>query len=82
MNALRAGLAALMFLLVPVVASAHGTGQHVFGTVTVIDATHMEVKTQKGDLVIVQLTDKTKYTSKILRRPKAPPSRGPGGRGS
>ncbi len=76
MNLLRACLAVFVLILVPMSASAHGTGQHVLGTVTVIDATHMEVKTPKGDLVVVQLTDKTKYTSKILRRPKGPPQVG------
>jgi hypothetical protein len=66
-------LSALVMLLIPAWVAAHGTGQHVLGTVTVIDATHMEVKTPKGDSVSVQLTDKTKYISKIMRRPKGPP---------
>jgi hypothetical protein len=75
-NILRLLLAILLLTLVPSWAAAHGTGQHVLGTVTVIDATHMEVKTPKGESVSVQLTDKTKYISKVLRRPKGPPQVG------
>lgn len=45
-------------------ASAHGTGQHVLGTVTAIDATHVEVKTPQGATVSVLLTNTTHYRAK------------------
>ena len=43
------------FTLTSTVALAHADSQHVLGTVTVIDATHVEVKTPKGKTVGVQL---------------------------
>ena len=41
---------------------AHGGYTHVMGTVTAIDATHVEVKTKAGKVVSVKLTEATKYT--------------------
>ena len=43
---------------------AHGPGQHVLGTVTLIDATHIEVKTSKGKTVDVQLNKQTRFKEK------------------
>ncbi len=43
---------------------AHGTGQHVLGTVIAIDTTHLEVKTPKGKNVEVQLNHQTKFRQK------------------
>ena len=43
---------------------AHGTGQHVLGTVTAIDATHVEVKTPKGRTVDVQVNKQTRFKEK------------------
>jgi hypothetical protein len=43
---------------------AHGTGQHVLGTVTAIDANHIEVKTPKGNTVDVQLNKQTRFKEK------------------
>ena len=43
---------------------AHGTGQHVLGTVTGIDATHVEVKTPKGKIVDVQINKHTRFREK------------------
>ena len=40
---------------------AHGTDQHVLGTVMAIDARHVEVKTPKGQSVDVQVNKKTRY---------------------
>ena len=45
-------------------AFAHGTGQHVLGTVVAIDATHVEVKTQKGATVDVQINKQTRFKEK------------------
>ena len=45
-------------------AFAHGTGQHVLGTVTAIDATHVEVKTPKGRTVNVQVNKQTRFKEK------------------
>ena len=40
---------------------AHGADQHVLGTITAIDATHVEVKTTKGQSVNVRVNKKTRY---------------------
>jgi hypothetical protein len=40
---------------------AHGGFTHVMGTVTAMDATHVEVKTRAGKVVSVKLTEATKY---------------------
>jgi hypothetical protein len=72
----RSMLLALMLMSVPIVVTAHGTDQHVLGTVTAIDATHIEVKTPKGASVTVKVTDQTRFTSKAVKRPKGPPQVG------
>jgi uncharacterized protein DUF5666 len=41
---------------------AHGGYTHVMGTVTAMDASHVEVKTRAGKVVSVKLRDATKYT--------------------
>lgn len=64
-------LLALILLGITTAASAHGTGQHVLGTVTAIDATHVDVKTPKGGTVTIQLTDQTHYRAK--GKPGSPP---------
>ena len=66
----------LMLALGPAWVMAHGTGQHVLGTVVAIDATHIKVKTQKGASVSVNLTNKTTFTSKMLKRPSGRPEAG------
>ncbi|MEK7335994.1 MAG: DUF5666 domain-containing protein [Nitrospirota bacterium] len=43
---------------------AHGSGQHVLGTVTAIDGAHIEVKTPKGKVVSVMLTKQTHFKAK------------------
>ena len=45
-------------------AYAHGTGQHVLGTVVAIDAKHVEVKTQKGTTVDVLINKQTRFKEK------------------
>ncbi len=50
----------LAVLAVPSTLRAHGKG-HVMGTVTSVDATHMDVKTKDGKTVKITLNDKTKY---------------------
>ncbi|MGQ0810545.1 MAG: DUF5666 domain-containing protein [Nitrospiraceae bacterium] len=64
-------LASALMNSIPLI-HAHGTGQHVMGTVTAIDATHVEVKAPKGKMVSVTLTPKTRYRSKggALTRPQ------------
>lgn len=52
------------FTLTSTVALAHADSQHVLGTVTVIDATHVEVKTPKGKTVGVQLNKQTRFREK------------------
>ena len=46
----------------------HGADQHVLGTLTAIDANHVEVKTSKGQSVNVRINKKTIY--KDQRNPK------------
>jgi hypothetical protein len=60
----------------PAVVGAHGTDQHVLGTVTAIDATHIEVKTPKGGSVTVKVTDQTRFTPKAVKRPNGQPQVG------
>jgi hypothetical protein len=50
-------------------AFAHGTGLHVLGTVVAIDAKHVEVKTQKGTTIDVQINRQTRFKEKD--RPKS-----------
>jgi len=52
------------FLTLNSAAYAHGTGQHVLGTVVAIDAKHLEVKTQKGTTVDVQINKQTRFKEK------------------
>jgi hypothetical protein len=59
----RLALAALCLALSSP-AFAHGTGQHVLGTVVAIDAKHLEVKTQKGTTVDVQINKQTRFKEK------------------
>jgi hypothetical protein len=40
---------------------AHSADQHVLGTITAIDATHVEIKTPMGQLVNVRVNKKTRY---------------------
>lgn len=51
-------------LLVSSPAWAHGSGQHVLGTVTAIDGSHIEVKTPKGAMVSVKVTKQTRFKEK------------------
>jgi hypothetical protein len=64
----RLVLAAFSMALVST-AFAHGTGLHVLGTVVAIDAKHVEVKTQKGTTVDVQINKQTRFKEKD--RPKS-----------
>ena len=72
------GSVLLAFALVslPVVVTAHGTDQHVMGTVTAIDATHIEVKTSKGASVTVKVNDQTRFIPKAVKRSKGQPQVG------
>ncbi len=62
-------LLAAAFLLSTSAVYAHGTGQHVLGTVTAIDASHIEVKTPKGATVSVNVTKDTRFKEK--NKPKS-----------
>lgn len=48
-------------LLVSTALFAHGGHEHTMGTVSAIDAKHLEVKTQDGKTISIQLTTDTKY---------------------
>ena len=43
---------------------AHGSDQHVLGTVTLIDASHVEVKSPKGKTIDVQINKQTRFREK------------------
>jgi hypothetical protein len=58
------GSVTLACLLAAPLTWAHGTGQHVLGTVTAIDAKRIEVKTPKGNTVDVQLNKQTRFKEK------------------
>jgi hypothetical protein len=55
---------------------AHGGLLHVMGTVTAIDASHIEVKTLKGDTISLQLIENTRYYSKNTQPASSPPRLG------
>ena len=57
-------LLAIIFVVTATTAFAHGPGQHVLGTVTAIDQKHLEIKTQKGAIVEVQLNKQTRFKEK------------------
>lgn len=73
MRVLGSLLLALVLTAVPLAALAHGTDQHVIGTVTAIDAQHVEVKTPKGGSVTVKLTRDTRFLAKGFKGPQGPP---------
>lgn len=54
-------LVALTYLLLSAPHFAHSTDQHVLGTITAIDATHVEIKTTMGQLVNLRVDKKTRY---------------------
>lgn len=64
------------FLLMSATVSAHGSGQHVLGTVTAIDEKHIEVKTPKGAAVSVKLTKQTRFKEKGNPKSTEPPAVG------
>ncbi|HLA62466.1 MAG TPA: DUF5666 domain-containing protein [Nitrospiraceae bacterium] len=51
----------LTCLLISAPSFAHGTDQHVLGTIMAISATHVEVKTPKGQSVDVRVNKKTRF---------------------
>ena len=51
----------LTCLLISTSSFAHGTDQHVLGTIMAISATHVEVKTPKGQSVDVRVNKKTRF---------------------
>lgn len=55
---------AVLCVMLPTTALAHGTGQHVLGTVVAIDSKHLEVKTQKGTTVEVLINKQTRFKEK------------------
>ncbi len=48
-------------VLVPGVLQAHEGHRHVMGTVTAVDATHVEIKTKDGKSTSVPISSSTKY---------------------
>jgi hypothetical protein len=58
----------MTYLVISSPSFAHGADQHVLGTIMAIDATHVQVKTTKGQSVDVRVNKKTQY--KDERNPK------------
>ena len=54
----------LTCLFISTASFAHGTDQHVLGTVMAIDAKHVEVKTPQGLTVDVQINKQTRFKEK------------------
>jgi putative ribosome biogenesis GTPase RsgA len=54
----------LSCLFISTASFAHDTDQHVLGTVTAIDATHVEVKTPMGGTVGVRINKQTQFKEK------------------
>ena len=54
-------LLTLAFLCMLTPGFAHSADQHVLGTIMAIDRTHVEIKTTKGQSVIVRVDNKTRY---------------------
>ena len=54
-------LSVFLVLVFHTLAFAHGDGAHIMGTVTDLDAQHVEVKTKKGKTMSVSVNDKTTY---------------------
>lgn len=50
-----------MVLVFHTLAFAHGGGMHIMGTVAVLDAQHVVVKTKEGKTMSVLVNDKTTY---------------------
>lgn len=61
-------IVSVMCLFISTLSFAHDGDQHVLGTIMAIDATHVEVKTSKGQSVNVRVNKKTLY--KDQRNPK------------
>jgi len=57
-------LTLILILASSTIAFAHGSGQHVLGTVTAIDEKSLDVKTTKGGTVSVKLTAQTRFKQK------------------
>ena len=76
MRVVSHSLLAITFLLMSTTAFAHGTGQHVLGTVTAIDETHIEVRTQKGATVSVLIDKQTRFKAKRAPKLNEPPEVG------
>lgn len=51
----------LLLILVSNSLLAHGGKTHIMGTVTAVDARHVEVKTKEGKTVSILLNNDTKY---------------------
>jgi len=68
-------LSVFIVLVFHTLAFAHGDGTPIMGTVTDLDAQHVEVKTKKGKAMSVSVNDKTTYykaqTQHCCHRPQS-----------
>lgn len=72
----RRCLILLVACLLPTIVLAVETDVHVLGTVTAIDATHIEVKTTKGPVVSILLNKQVKFRNKNDAKSIDPPAVG------
>lgn len=54
-------LAVFVVLFLHTLAFAHGTGKHIMGTLTDLNAQHMVVKTKDGKTMSILVNEKTTY---------------------
>lgn len=66
----RIVLLVAIVLLVSPLAWAHGTGVHVIGTLAEITADHLDIRVPNGNMVTVEVNEKTRYRSKKATTPK------------
>lgn len=57
-------LVLLMIVIVPGIAAAHGKAKHVFGTITALDTTEIQVLTKDGQTVSIGTVAETKYRNR------------------
>ncbi|MCG3777342.1 MAG: hypothetical protein JW388_0027 [Nitrospira sp.] len=69
-------LLACALCLMAATAFAHGTKQHVLGTVTAVDAVHLTIKMPKGQTVDVRVNKQTRFKEKSNPRNTKMPSVG------
>lgn len=74
--ALALSLTAASWAVTPHPAAAHGTAEHIMGTVTSVTDTQLAITTKDGKQMTIQLTDKTKFEARGKQTTAARPQTG------